>query len=212
MYAAEVDGQRLTFEVECVWRRNMVIRDRETGSLWQQATGKAIAGPRQGKQLPLLGGQLTTWAGWREAHPYTQAALDPEEWGGRLSKTKTTRVLDRVTSHAAVPGLTPRDRRLPSHQFVIGITLDGVARAYPLETLKGLHVIEEEVEGKLVCLEYAPVHDAVKVSVDGDQIAVARTWWTGWYEFHPETTLYKTYEGHLTNPGNQPPATFAGVR
>jgi hypothetical protein len=191
VYAAEVDGQRLTFEVDCVWRRNMVIRDRETGSLWQHATGEAVAGPLQGKMLTLLGGQLTTWGGWQAAHPYTLAAQDPEEWGGRLSKAKVTKVLDTVTSFATAPGLTKPDRRLPSHEVVIGIMIDGIARAYPLETLIELGVIDDEIEGEQIRLEYDPTHDAVRATMNDAPINAARTWWTGWYEFHPETTLFE---------------------
>ena len=34
-----VEGQRLTFEPVSVHRRNMVMRDRETGTIWQHETG-----------------------------------------------------------------------------------------------------------------------------------------------------------------------------
>lgn len=63
MYAATIKGQRLNFVVEAVWRRNMIIRDRETGTLWQQANGEALIGPLQGTQLQALGGELMNWMG-----------------------------------------------------------------------------------------------------------------------------------------------------
>ncbi len=53
-----VDGQRLTFEPVSVHRRNMIMRDRETGTIWQHETGEALMGKYRGKTLDLLGGAL----------------------------------------------------------------------------------------------------------------------------------------------------------
>ncbi len=77
VYAASVDGQVLTFDARSPWRWNMIMRDRETGSLWQQATGEAVFGPLAGRQLQLLGGEQTAWAGWRDEHPQTEANRAP---------------------------------------------------------------------------------------------------------------------------------------
>ncbi len=47
--------------------------DHSTGSIWTQPTGEAIAGPRKGQTVELLPSQFTSWDGWKEAHPKTQA-------------------------------------------------------------------------------------------------------------------------------------------
>jgi hypothetical protein len=46
-----VDGQRLTFEPVSVRRRNMIMRDRETGTIWQHETGEALLGRYRGRIL-----------------------------------------------------------------------------------------------------------------------------------------------------------------
>ena len=46
--------------------------DRETGTLWRQLTGEAIAGPLVGRQLELLSVQTMTWSEWWAAHPEGQ--------------------------------------------------------------------------------------------------------------------------------------------
>ncbi len=46
LYNPVVDGQRLTFEVLGVHRRNMIIRDIQTGTVWQQATGSSYIPPQ----------------------------------------------------------------------------------------------------------------------------------------------------------------------
>jgi len=50
-------------------RKAGVLRDVETDSVWDALSGRAIAGPLQGAQLPLLPSWLTTHAAWRQFHP-----------------------------------------------------------------------------------------------------------------------------------------------
>ena len=190
MYAATVNGRHLTFDVECVWRRNMVIRDNETETLWQHATGEGLVGPLQGERLTLLGGEMISWSGWKEAHPHSLAALEPEEWTGLVSKERVTAVLEKVTSVATVPGRTRRDERLRAHEMVVGIVVDDEARAYPLIELGRLGRVEEVVNGRQLEIAYDETHDVVRAFVDGTPVTVQRTWWSGWFEFHPQTKIF----------------------
>ncbi len=63
-----------------LWGNAMTWWDHDTGSIWSQPVGEAIAGPRKGETVELLPMTFTTWSAWREAHPDT-LALD--ETGGR---------------------------------------------------------------------------------------------------------------------------------
>ena len=51
----------------------MTFWDHDTGSIWSQPLGEAIAGPRKGQQLETLPVAFTTWGAWRETHPDTLA-------------------------------------------------------------------------------------------------------------------------------------------
>jgi len=191
VYAATVNEQRLSFEVECVWRRNMIMRDRETGTLWQHATGEALIGPLQGASLTLLGGELVTWAGWIAAHPYTLAALEPSEWKGMVSKEKVTKVLERATNLVTLPGITQTDTRLPAREAIVGILIDSIARAYRLADLKERGHVDETIGGQKIRIVYDENQNMVRAFRDGTQMHVQRTWWAGWYEFHPKTTIFE---------------------
>jgi len=186
-----MNGQPLTFDVECVWRRNMIMRDNETGSLWQHATGEAIAGPLRGAQLTLLGGELISWGGWKQAQPQTAAALEPEQWTGLIAKDRVTAVLEKVTSLATVPGKTRPDGRLPSHEEVVGIVVDGAARAYRLADLRHPEGVLDMVNGRQIQVVYDQAQDVVHAFADDTPLFSQRTWWMGWYEFHPQTTIYQ---------------------
>lgn len=194
MYAATLNGRRLTFEVECVWRRNMIIRDRETGTLWQHATGEALIGPLKGERLGLLGGALINWGGWKAIYPNTQAALEPAEWAGLFSKESVNRVLEKATSFAVVPGKTRDDKRLPALEMVIGVLVDGAPRAYRLADLARSGALEETVNGRKIRVIYDEEHQSVQALADGDRLDLKRTRWMGWYEFHPDTTVFEPAE------------------
>lgn len=179
----------------------MIIRDRETGTLWQHATGEALAGPLGGARLELLGGEMMAWGAWKRAHPQTLAAQEPDEWTGILPKKRVTAVLERVTDNFTGPGLTPVDKRLPAHEPVAGISVGNVYRAYPLAALNEAGIIEEQVNGRQVRVAYDAAGDQVRASLDGAPLWVQRTWWAGWFEFHPQTTVYEPGLGIMEKPG-----------
>jgi hypothetical protein len=51
---------------------NKVMVDSQTGSLWQQLSGTALAGPLRGAQLDSHPLALTTWSTWLADHPHTE--------------------------------------------------------------------------------------------------------------------------------------------
>ena len=199
MYAATVNGQRLTFEVIGVWRRNLIMQDRETGTVWQQATGAALHGPLKGTQLALIGGEQTTWGDWRARHPRTAVSLEPPQPPrGILSFQRIEFLLDLFTSRYKTPGLNRNDTRLPSHEEVGGLVLNGAARAYPLSQLKRSPIVPDTLGGVPLVVRYDAHHDRIDaycLAADGrpdltQPLPIQRQFWLGWSEFQPHTTIY----------------------
>ncbi|MDQ4076091.1 MAG: DUF3179 domain-containing protein [Chloroflexota bacterium] len=58
------EGRTLTFNLE-----DGVLRDRETGTRWDAATGTARSGPLEGTHLEPFPVQLTHWRGWKDLYP-----------------------------------------------------------------------------------------------------------------------------------------------
>src|SRR5579863_10370624 len=65
----DVAGRRLTFHLAGINNQNFLMRDEETGSYWQQISGRAISGPLQGRQLSLVLSDELTFAEWRAEEP-----------------------------------------------------------------------------------------------------------------------------------------------
>ena len=157
MYAASVDGQRLIFDVVGVYRRNMIIRDRQTGTLWQHATGEALMGPLKGVRLQVLGGELTRWSGWQEMNPHTELAVEPVPDNGRypglIPRHRLEHMLEIFTTNYAAPGLIT-DKRLPMHEEIAGLSLDGVDKVYPLAVLQAQGVINDRIGEHAIAILY----------------------------------------------------------
>ncbi len=51
---------------------NLVMYDRDTGSLWPQIAGTAIDGEREGESLEEIDIVWTTWERWQDRHPDTE--------------------------------------------------------------------------------------------------------------------------------------------
>jgi hypothetical protein len=78
-----IDGEEVVFGVQGgLWGNAMTWWDHDTGSVWSQPIGEAIAGPRKGTVLELLPSTLSRWGAWRDAHPDTLALDAPGDRAG----------------------------------------------------------------------------------------------------------------------------------
>lgn len=150
-----IDGRRLTFGVDGAWRGTATLYDHQTESIWMQVSGACISGKLAGRSLrPLLGCRHTTWGEWLGAHPNTelmlplsqeQGGLHPDRYqtGGR-STVGSPFVPDEIAPLMPPPEDPPR---LGPHDVVVGVVIDGLARAYAAQALEEVRVVEERIGG-----------------------------------------------------------------
>jgi len=114
-----VEGETLVFGVHgALWGNAMTWWDHDTGSIWSQPLGQAIAGPRKGQTLELLPVSFTTWDAWLQAHPDSLALAE--------SATRTGFDLE---------------------ELLIVVDFDQQAVAYPAVELQEIGVINDVVAG-----------------------------------------------------------------
>jgi len=158
-----VEGQRLTFEPVSVHRRNMIMRDRETGTIWQHETGKALMGKYRGKTLEILGGELSNWRAWRTEHPETTICALPKGYRHPSPLGPVfERLLDHGPEHMVGPGLFGMDQRLEQHAFIAGIVIDEIATAYPMNILHSRLIIHDQVVKHPIVIFYDAPSDRVR--------------------------------------------------
>jgi hypothetical protein len=163
-----VDDESSTFGVSgLLWRANLVMYDRLTGSLWSQLRAVAIRGPATGTGLSLLPARTTTWRKWRRAHPETGVLLPPP-LSDTVAGRDATRDYNRnpyfgyeSTSRAGVGYEEFEDDRLHPKTNVLGISHGGVARAYPLPAMLEAGVVNGSVGGLPVVVAAGPDDELV---------------------------------------------------
>ncbi len=166
-------GRRLTFHMAGINNQNFVMRDEETGSWWQQASGQAFAGPLRGSRLRLLFADEIAFAIWRREHPVGRvlrpdAAPAWRTWSADW-ETKTA----RLPVVAGVPGADGRGP-LPPRAVVLGVELGAAARAYPVDSLRGQGVIQDDLGGQPVVILAGDDGRSLRVfegAVDGRRVS-----------------------------------------
>ena len=110
------------------------MRDEETGTWWQQVSGKAIHGPLQGHQLKSVFHDEVSFAIWKNEQPNGRV-LRPDEKIVAKNEYEKPDWEARYEKLRVVQG-TDIDKRLPPRTLVMGIALNGKSVAYPLSALQ----------------------------------------------------------------------------
>jgi hypothetical protein len=140
-------GLVLSFHLAGINNQNFLMRDDQTGTFWQQISGRAISGPLAGLQLDPVYSDELTFALWRaEApggtvlKPLPKDAGDYEikDWDIRMAKART--VLNFPHS-----GLQSRD-------LVLGVDAFGQSRAYLVTRILSAKVVEDRLGGQPILL------------------------------------------------------------
>jgi hypothetical protein len=160
VWESTVNGRQLHFHLAGINNQNFIMRDEETGSWWQQVTGEAIQGPLKGQRLQPVYHDELTFGLWKHEKPQGRV-LRPDEEIARAKRyasadwEKKMLSVPVATSHALDPSLTPRT-------LVVGVTINGVSRAYPFEALLRQNPILDEVGGVPIILAVADDKKSVR--------------------------------------------------
>lgn len=189
-----VDGERVEFGVSGkLWNSNLVMYDRKTDSLWSQVLGEAIVGEMTGNELEVLSFDQMEFGNWKSIHPS----------GEVLSKnTGADRFYgqDPYGDYYTTPGIyftvSNEDTRLEKKDFVLGIVIDGKAKAYLPSAVKEVGLLEEQFAGKTIVVEYQEDLDVVRIFEKKSDNTLERinpfaTFWFAWAAVHPGTEVYK---------------------
>ena len=123
-------------------RNALVMYDHQTDSLWSHFTGDAISGELEGTKLEIVPALHTTWLRWKELHP---DSLVLDKRGFYRSDIYEYYYGD---SGAGVIGEANIDDRLYLKEFVVGLVLDGQAKAYPFGDLNDTPVVNDTFAGR----------------------------------------------------------------
>ncbi len=154
-----MNGKVLHFYLAGINNQNFLMRDKETGTWWQQITGKAIYGPLQGATLELVLSDELTFGEWRTESPNGQVLAPVAKYKKEYEPNWEPDVA-KLPVVISFPGT-----ELKSRDVVVGLTIAGGARAYPWETFAKQSPVVDRVNGTPLLLVLGPDGKSFRVFV-----------------------------------------------
>ena len=134
MWERTVEGRELNFHLAGINNQNFIMQDEETGSWWQQVTGEAILGPLKGRRLRSVFHDELSFSTWKDEKPQGRVLRADE----RVAKAGRYAPANWEEEIADAPVVTPTsaDSFLEPRTLVVGITINGASKAYPLSAVQ----------------------------------------------------------------------------
>jgi len=166
VWESEVDGKKLTFHLAGINNQNFIMRDEETGTWWQQVSGKAIQGPLKGKELTRVYNDELTFALWKCENLHGRV-LKPNE---RVkNKYEAANWEEEYADLRVVTPIDPNDKLSP-RTLVAGLAINGKAAAYPLSALEKQRLILDNLGATPIFIVLGDDYKSVRAferNVDG---------------------------------------------
>ena len=159
MWTRTVNGQPLHFYLAGINNQNFLMRDKETGTWWQQINGKAIYGPLKGASLDLVPYDELTFAQWKSEVSGGQVLAEVPKYSKKYESNWEPDVA-KLPVVISFPGT-----ELKSRDIVVGVELNGASRAYPWDTLVKQSPVMDQIAGTPVLIAVAPDKKSFRVFV-----------------------------------------------
>lgn len=190
VYSSRINDKAYTFGVSGrLYKSNLLIYDHQTESLWSQLKETAIAGPMVSSKLHKIPAKRTSWRRWLEKYPKTMV-LSPNTGYARNYDIDPYEGYYRTLGTMFPVGDVRTD--LPAKEMVLGVEINGVAKAYPMSRLESkASTINDRVGGNPIQIILSSDGQVVDVT-DGRSrsIPVIFAYWFAWQAFHPQTAVY----------------------
>lgn len=143
VYNPVIDGKRESFRLIGARHYNAILEDASTKTWWYQATGVAAVGPQKGKQLQEIPYQQATLSNWLRRYPASLVLQADKHYLDGYSELKS---YDRLQAVDRDSTLINKDALVPK-SWVLGVKIDGKAKAYNWRHLVSTHVVNDSFNG-----------------------------------------------------------------
>lgn len=172
-----------------LYNSDMLLYDLETESLWSQVMMEAVTGDLKGERFQAVVASHTSWKDWRARHPETLVLSRDTGFSRNYSRDpysgyELSRDLYFPVKH--------QDRRHHPKASILGLVVNGKAKAYPFSELDqaGGRVVDQ-LGGKKVTVVFDEEAVSARVySEEGKELPALTAFWFAWIAFHPETAVF----------------------
>ena len=149
----------LNFYLAGINNQNFLMRDKETGTWWQQITGKAIFGPLKGAVLELAPSDELSFSLWKSESPGGQVLAPVPKYKEEYD-SKWEAEVEKLPVVISFPGT-----ELKSRDVVVGLELSGESKAYPVDTILKQSPVQDRLGGQPVLVLAGPDGKSVRAFV-----------------------------------------------
>jgi len=150
VWTRTVNGRVLHFYLAGINNQNFLMRDKETGTWWQQINGKAIYGPLKGAALDLVPYDELTFGEWKsevsDGKVFAPVAKYTKEYDSNWEPE-----VEKLPVVISFPGT-----ELKSRDVVVGLEINGTSRAYPWDALVKQSPVIDHVHGTPLLVAVGP--------------------------------------------------------
>ncbi len=194
-FTVATTDSRLTFGVSgLLYNSDVLLYDRQTGSLFSQIRSQAISGPLKALKIPAVPLSHTTWRDWRTRFPDTEVLSTDT---GFRRNYKVSPYLDYQRSPRLAFPVANRSSELRNKELVLGVELNGRTVAYPFRELKRQEKasFEETFGAENWLVEWSEKDEFARVvDADGNEHPTVIAYWFAWYAFHPDTEVFSAVD------------------
>lgn len=172
-----------------LYNSDVLLYDRQTESLWSQIRKQAITGPLKGQRLQQIPMEHTSWRDWRSRYPQTKVLSQNTGYQRDYNRSPYDGYAD---SPQIMFGVSATSRRFHPKEWVIGVEINGVTKAYPFSTLpSGKNELVDQVGGKEIRLVFDAANRSGRIYAADTLLPSTMSFWFAWYAFHPDTLIYQ---------------------
>jgi len=155
-----------------------------------------VAGPLVNTRLQWLPSQQLTWAAWKARYPQGKVLSTQTGFHRDYSGTAYARYKQSPSTMFPVP---LHRAELPKKEWVIGVLVDGVACAYPVQELVKRQQLLDKVNDIALEISYDVGRQQVEVieCASGKVLPAVKVYWFAWQAFYPETKLWQAQPGKV---------------
>jgi hypothetical protein len=189
VFKRKVNGKLRTFGVSgLLYQSDVLMYDRETESLWSQLAMQAVSGKEKGAKLTWLESDHLTWKAWKEKYPQGQVLSTDTGYQRNYNS-------DAYSSYFASEDImfpVPITRNeLAKKTWVLGVIIEGKAKAYPLDDLISKKVLYDKIANQKITIQYDVSKKYPKVTNEkGKKVLSVMVYWFAWQAFYPQTDLW----------------------
>ena len=111
----------MKFRLSGINNQNFLMTDEQTGSWWQQISGKAVAGPLKGRQLTRVFHDEVAFRLWLREHPSTRVLVPSTD----TAWVTFSRNWEAETDSMPVATRLRRTDSMPLRTLVLGLEIEG---------------------------------------------------------------------------------------